>query len=218
MIIYASPNKINNLLTEMEINARLVDNIRMYGCKCVEIGGSLKAITANVKVKPLHKKEKKATDITYVLKSLKRKGKLKNLALDSQIANLSYFSVTGLLEYMNFENGYTASKLIESGKDVRDRDEFYDDDILNFKIKISHEKFEQITIKCTAGNIQVFGGRNLSYFQPDLCKDNPIWLRYPNSGDPGILYRRITIECVIWVLDTNPNDRSIIGSPIIMFC
>ena len=99
-----------------------------------------------------------------------------------------------------------------------DEESFFDDDILFFDIKIGHNIYDKIIIKCTASNIKVFGGKNLSCYYKDLFKDSSIWLRYPVSMDPGILYRKISVEFVIWILDTNPNNRSIIGSPVIIYC
>lgn len=218
MLIYVSPNKISNLLTETEVKANFVDYIHSFGGSHLKISGSKNGISTSAEIIP-YERDKRSKDIVCVLKSLKRKGKLNELSINMQITPLSYISTKGTLEYMKFENGYTASKLSEEDLEyVRGYGHFFDDDILYFKIKVSHEMYDEIIIKCTVANIQVFGGKNLKYYYNDIFKDDSIWLRYPHSGDPGILYRKIPVEFVVWILDTNPNDRSIIGSPVIIYC
>ena len=218
MLIYVSPNKISNLLTETEVKANFVDYIRSFGGSHLKITGSKNGISTSAEIIP-YERDKRSKNIVCVLKSLKRKGKLNELSINMLITPLSYISTKGTLEYMKFENGYTASKLSEEDlKYVRDDGYFFDDDILYFKIKVNHEMYDEIIIKCTVANIQVFGGKNLKYFYNEIFKDDSIWLRYPHSGDPGILYRKIPVEFVVWILDTNPNDRSIIGSPVIVYC
>ncbi len=116
-------------------------------------------------------------------------------------------------------NGYTALKLRKEDLEyVRGYKDFFDDDILYFKIKVSNGIYDEIIIKCTVANIQVFGGKNLKYYFNEIFKDDLIWLRRPHSGDPGILYRKIPVEFVVWVLDTSSNSRSIDGSPVIIYC
>ena len=218
MLIYVSPNKINNLLTETEVKANFVDYIHSFGGSHLIISGSKNGITTSAEIIP-YERDKRSKDIICVLKSLKRKGKLKELSINMQITPLFYISSRGILEYMKYENGYTASKLSEEDlENVRGYEEFFDDDILYFKIKVSHEMYDEIIIKCTVANIQVFGGYNLKYFYNEIFKDDSILLRSPHSGDPGILYGKIPVEFVVWVLDTNPNSRSIVGSPVIIYC
>ena len=151
--------------------------------------------------------------------SEKGEGKLKELSINMQITPLSYISSKGTLEYMKFENGYTASKLRKDDLEyVRGYKDFFDNDLLYFKIKVSHEIYDEIIIKCTVANIQVFGGKSLKYYFTEIFKDDSIWLRSLHSGDPGILYRKISVEFVVWVLDTNSNRRSIDGSLVIIYC
>lgn len=135
------------------------------------------------------------------------------------ITPLSYIISRGTLEYVKFENGYTAHGLTPSEiSEIRwDKDSFFDDDILQFDIKIGHNSYDKIITKWTVSNIKVFGGTNLSCSREDLFK-NETWLKFPASLDPGILHRKISVEFVIWVLDTNPNGRSIVGSPLIVYC
>lgn len=218
MLIYVSPNKISNLLTELEVKANFIDYIRSFGGNCLTIQGNRNGISINTTIS--YEREKKSQNIAYVLKTLRRKGKLKDLSINMQIMPLTYISSEGMLEYIGFENGYTASTLNENDLEkVRCRCGcFFDDDVLHFKIKINHELYDEIKIKCTAANIQVFGGKNLNFYYSELFKDDAIWLRSPHSGDPGILGRNLPIEFVVWVLKTDINNRTIEGSPIVLYC
>lgn len=215
MILYVSPNKLNNLLMEMEITESFVEYFKTLKGEYFRISGSKSGIEASF----THEKGKNSSDIRYVLDLLKSRGKLKELSHNMKINNLSYISTYGTLEYIKCENGYTASMLsLDVLNRVRPGISFFDDDLLCFRISINHEQYDEVKIKCTAGNIQVFGESDIGWLFPDLFNNNSFWLKLRHSGDPGILIRKISVECVFWVLDTNPNDRSIIGSPLIISC
>lgn len=220
MLLYLSENKMHNLLLETEINMNFTDLVRTFSLNNININAEKDSLSADIKISPFRKVNKESKDMSYVLKTLKRKGKLQDLSPDLTIVPLSYIISRGTLEYVRFEDGHTACSLTQDDLEkVRwDEDSFFDDDKLIFEIKIGHNNYDRITIKCTASNIKVFGGKNLSCHYEDLFKDSSIWLRYPHSGDPGILYRKISVEFIIWILDTDSNNRNITGSPVIIYC
>lgn len=217
MLIYFSQNKAENLLKETEIKASVFESIFRLGLDRFQIGGTTGSISATMEFS--NEKNRTTKEIKPILKSLKSKGKLVELSPNTPIRQFAYISSSGTLEYIKFENGFTASRLSKDDLDrVRRDGEFFDDDILYFQIRICHEQYDKITVKCTAANIGVFGGANLSFYYPDLFKDNLTWMRHPHSGDPGILHRKIEVEFIVWILDTNQNERNIIGSPIVIYC
>lgn len=220
MLLYLSESKMKNLLLEAEINMNFTDFVRTFSFNNIGFKTQKDAISADINISPFRKASKESKDISFVLKTLSHKGKLQDLSPDSPVIPLSYITSRGTLEYIKFEDGHTAHSLTQDDLErIRwNEDSFFDDDILFFDIKISHNIYDRITIKCTASNIKVFGGKNLSYNYEELFKDSSIWLRYPVSMDPGVLVRKIPVEYVIWILDTNPNNRSIIGSPVIIYC
>lgn len=213
MLLYLSKNKMENLILEAEIRMNFFDFIRTFQFGNIELN------TDKVKLSPFNEINKVSRDISFVLKTLKSKGKLKDLSPDMIISPLSYITSKGTIEYIKFEDGYTASTMNHDVLEtVRERNrDFFEDDILFFNIYINHENYDKIVTKCTAENIQVFGNTNLKAYYEDWFKD-VVLLLHPHSGDPGILYKKISVEFIILVIDTNPNDRSIIGSPIIIYC
>ena len=75
MLIYVSPNKISNLLTETEVKANFVDHIRSIGGSHLRISGSNNGISTSAEIIP-YERDKRSKDIIYVLNSLKCKGKI----------------------------------------------------------------------------------------------------------------------------------------------
>ncbi len=220
MLFYFSENKMQNLLLETEINMNFIDFVRTFSLNNIGIKAEKDSLSADIKISPFRKINKKSKDMSYVLKTLKRKSKLKDLSANLKIIPLSYIISSGTLEFIKFEDGRTARSLTQDDLEkIRwDNQSFFDDDILFFEIKISHNSYDKIIIKCSAANIKIFGEEDLSRYNEDLFKDSSIKLRYLHSGDPGTLYRKIPVKFVIWILDTNPNNRSIIGSPVIIYC
>lgn len=158
-------------------------------------------------------------DIRTILNSLRLNGKLKNLSSNTQIKQFSYIHSSGMLEYVKLKNGLTASKLSQDQlDDIRGFDEFFDDDELCFKIKIDHEHYDSIEFECKAKTIEVFAGHKLHEVYKNLVQDDSIRMRHVTSVDPGITHRRIKVEFIVWILDTDPNNRSIKGSPVIIRC
>lgn len=213
MLLYLSKNKMENLILEAEIRMNFFDFIRSFQFSSIDLN------TGKIKFSSVNEISKTPRDISYVLKTLKSKGKLKDLSHDMIISPLSYITSSGTIEYIKFENGYIASTLNNDVLDtVRKRNiNFLEDDILFFNIYINHDNYDKIVTKCTAKNIKVFGNTNLSAYYEEWFKDI-VLLMHPHSGDPGILYKKIPVEFIILIMDTNPNDRSIIGSPIIIYC
>lgn len=220
MLLYLSENKMKNLILEAEINMNFTDFVRTFSFDNIGIKAEKDAITADINISPFRKVSKESKNVSYVLKTLKHKGKLQELSPDLPIVPLSYIISRGTLEYVGFEDGHIAHKLAQDNLEKLGgmRNVFYDDDILLFDIKIGHNNYDRISVKCTASNIKVFAGKRLSFFYENLFNDSSILLRYPHSGDPGILYRKIPVEFVVWILDTDPNRRDIVGSPVIIYC
>lgn len=215
MIIYYSESRIQNLLKEIEIKPNAFCSIFNFRLKGFHFGNESSHLSTDLS----YEKSQREREYSKVLNTLKLNGKLKKLSPNTPIKQLSYIHSSGIMEYVKFENGITASTLSKNDLDrVRSDDQFFDDDMLYFKIKISHEQYDSITIKCTVANIEVFGGQNLSFRYSDLFKKDSTWIKYPASGDPGILYRRVPVDFFVWILDTDPNDRSIEGSPLIVCC
>ena len=214
MIIYKSSKKINNLIKEIEINSTLKDEIKAKEIKLDNIVCKYINLTTSISMESTHKKKKSSKKLRYVLNMLKKKGKLKELTEKSKIINLSYISVNGLLMYVNCENEYEAFDILCELRrsDIKHnyRKIFHENDILNFRIIIDHENFDQILIKCTAKNIKVFSKRKI--------KGKTYFLSSESSINPGIIPGLIPVKSVIWVTGVDSDSRTIIGSPIIIFC
>ncbi len=214
MIIYYSQRKIDNLLEETGMNSGFFYSAFNFRCNHIKIGSESGPISAELS----KEKKQKAEEIKKVLKSLKSKGKLIDLSPDTTIKQLSFIRSSGTLKYVGFKNGFTASTLNKCDLNrVRSDKQFFDDDMLYFKINISHNKYDSIITACTVKSIQVFGSVNLRCRFEDIFKTDT-FINHPNSADPGILYSEIPVEFIVWIIDTNPNDRSIKGSPVIIYC
>ncbi len=215
MIIYCSENKIQNLLKETEIKPNVFRSIFNFKFNGFHFGNDSTLLSTDLS----YEESTRTRELRATLTSLKLNGKLKNLSYNTPIKQLSYIHSNGILEYVKLKNGLTASKLSQDQLDnIRGFDEFFDDDELCFKIKICHERYDSIKFKCKAKTIEVFAGHKLYEAYNNIVQNDSIWMRHVSSVDPGIIYRKIPVEFIVWILDTDPNDRSIEGSPVIIRC
>lgn len=215
MLIYFSQNKVESLLKELEVTATFFESICRFGLDQMEIGGTNGIISGKLKLS--NRKREATYDIKSILRSLKAKGKLIELSPNAPIRRLTYISSKGTMEYLKYENGFTASRLSEDDLNrVRKHGGFFEDDFLYFRLNIGHQQYDKIIVKCTANNIEVFGCENLQFIYPDLFKSQ-VLMMHRNSADPGILFQKIDVEFIVSIHDTNQNDKSIIGSPIVIY-
>lgn len=215
MIIYCSENKIQNLLKEIQIKPNVFRSFFNFRFNGFHIGNESSLLSTDFS----YEESQRTREFRAILTSLKLNGKLKELSSNTPIKQLSYIHSNGTLEYVKLKNGSTASRLSQDNLDeIRGLNEFFDDDELYFKIKICHERYDSIKFKCKAKTIEVFAGHKLHEVYKNLVQDDSIRMRHVSSVDPGIIYRKIPVEFIVWILDTDPNDRSIQGSPLIICC
>ena len=105
MLLYLSENKMKNLLLEAEINMNFTDFVRTFSFNNIGIKAQKDTISADIKISPFRKASKESKDISYVLKTLKHKGKLQDLSPDSPIIPLSYITSRGHLSILNLKMG-----------------------------------------------------------------------------------------------------------------
>ena len=219
MLIYISDSKINNLMSEKKIRTKYYDIISKLGINRVSISTTHKNTELSTALETnLHNsQDNKESDVSSVLRYLEKKGSLKTITPDSTINRNQYIHAFGTLKYIKAENGQTASNLKKEDLDsIRGEDQFFDDDILFFDIKIPHNVYQCISIKMTAKNIQVFGGMNLRIRYQELFSEDTM-LRHSNSADPGIIYGDVYVESIILVTNIDYNNNRIIGSPVIIY-
>ena len=204
--IYISSDKVENLTKEAGIKS----NRLPLSLQNIKISGSIKNMSVDVEAK-----KSENSEITKILSSLKRKGKLVDLKYDSEIRQFSYITSKGVLKYTHSEDGQIAFGLNERELKLRGDINFFDDDKLFFEIKINHNSYDKILIKCMPKNIQVFGTTNWNAYKE---LEHSVYTRQPNSSDPGILGKSIPIEFVVWVTGLDLKSKSIEGSPINISC
>lgn len=206
MLIYLSSDKIENMIKESQVNT----NKFSLGLKNLKIGGNLKGISMAAEIESTREGK-----IAQVLKSLTKKNKMKNLKHSTEINTLSYIMADGLIKYTHLKNGKIATTLNEVELELSSENNFLEDDILFFTIRINHDIYDKIIIKCTAKNMQIFGKTNWNKYKE---LEHPVVMYHPNSADPGILEKEIHVGFIVWVLETDEQNRSIIGSPILVYC
>ena len=206
MLIYTSSDKIENMIKESEINT----NRFSLGLNTLKIGSNVKGISMEAEIEPTSE-----GDFAKVIKSLHKKHKLKKMRQSTKINELSYIKANGLIKYTHFVDGKIASTLNKKELKLRSDNNFLADDILFFNIIIDHDVYDKIIIKCTAKNIQTFGWINWNGYKE---LEHSVVIYHPNSADPGILEKEIPVEFIVWVLETDEQNKSIIGSPILVYC
>lgn len=214
MLLYLSKNKMENLYSEFNINKSFIDSIMQNNIKA-ELGFKL-GIT-NASIESQHTMED-TNRISQVLKKLKAKNALIELISgETYIKPLNYYICNGTLSYEERIDGHISKHFSKEILDKYRGDSFFSDDNLSFKVKISHDKYQFVDFKCTADSIRVFGRHNLSAYHSDLFK-NEERIYHPNSGDPGILDRKLSVRLIFWCLETNEPIGKITGSPLIISC
>lgn len=214
MLLYLSERKIENLCSEFNIKRSFIESLMPNNIK-TRIG--VNCGVAEGSIEGQHTLQN-ANHISKVLKKLKSKNALIELISgETYIKPLSYYICDGVMVYDGRIDGYTSSLFSDEVLDIYRSDEFFDDDSLKFRVKISHDKYQFVDITCTVDSIQVFGGKNLSAYYSDVFKNNE-WVHYPFSSDPGILHRKLPVRLIFWCLETNETLGQIIGSPLIISC
>lgn len=206
MLIYTSSDKIKNMIKEAEINT----NRFSLGLNTLKIDINIKRVSVGVDIESTTE-----GNLKKVLNSLYKKHKLKQLEQGAKINTPSYIKARGLIKYTHFVDGEKASALNEEELKLRTGNNFLPDDILFFDIVIDHDVYDKIIIKCTAKNIQTFGKTNWNAYKE---LEHPVVMHHPNSADPGILEKEILVEVIVWAFETNEQNKSIIGSPILVYC
>lgn len=213
MLLYKSKAKIENLNKEFNINKGLIVSKN----KSAKIGFNFGVADGSIE----SQYDIQSTDnISEVLKKLKRKKVLNEIAPnETYIEPLKYYECSGILDYEKRIDGDISKSFSEKILNKYRADNFFEDDKLQFKVKISHDKYNYVDITCDVGSIQVFGYANLVAYHSDIFKNqDELFCYHPNSADPGLLERNLLVKMIFWCLNTDENLRVIKGSPILIFC
>jgi len=188
MILYLSKSRIENLYMEQSIKKPRVFNI-FSAIKKVEVNVDKVGVSGEFDY-PNNVSDNKIKDILLFLKNKKRIISIDN---KKHIYSMKYYYCCGRLSTDNYFKANT-------------QDEFQEDDVIGFNVKIPNDYYDKIHIKCSVPNLKT------------LCrsiKPENKWVYYIGSG-PNIFFGSMEIEMIFIVESIDENSRIINGVPIII--